>query len=122
MHRCSKIDNFYGVGDIKYYWRVHCVKMGQRWLKPITYARFWDRLKRWWVLKKAIDTPNCRPNNICTSIYSKRNAVREITVQIISNVDTVPTLDDLIEMNRIKMPKPRKTWWQKLIEFFKRRA
>lgn len=96
--------------------------MQERWLRPVTYARFWDRLERWWILKKAIDTPNCKPYMIRTSISSNRNAIREMTIELISDVDTFKSLDDLLEMNKIKMPKPRKTWWQKIMDFIKRRA
>ena len=116
----SKLDSFYWIGDIKYYWRVHCQKMQERWLRPVTYARFWDRLKRWWVLKKAIDTPNCKPYVIQTSINSKRNWLRQMTIELISDVDTFKSLDDLIMINRIKMPKPKPTLWQRIKMWFLR--
>ena len=46
MHNHSKLSPIYKKGDIKYYWRVHCEKMEKRGEKPVTYARFWDRLER----------------------------------------------------------------------------
>jgi hypothetical protein len=32
------------------------------------------------------------------------------------------SLDELIKMNKIKMPKPKPTLWQRIIRFLKKRA
>lgn len=46
MHSFSILSPIYKQGDIKYYWRLHLKKMQEKNQKPITYARFWDRLER----------------------------------------------------------------------------
>ena len=123
MRNYSKLSPLYWPWDIKYYWKEHLKRMEIRWEKPVTYARFWDRLERWWKLYDAIYTPNCRPANICSSVKSKRNGFRKIVIDSISDVDTSKSLDDQLEMNRIQMPKPHHSWWRKLLQwFYKKRA
>ena len=100
MQKHSKIASFYKIGDIKYYWKVHCKKMEEKNLTSVTYPRFWDRLERWWCLEKAIKTPSCK-----------------------TKIQTDKSLDELLEMNRIQMPKPKQTLWRKLVKWLsKKRA
>lgn len=100
--------------------------MQEQHKKPITYARFWDRLHKWWKLKAAIETPN-------TKIYTKetsidKNTWREFVMLALCDEDLDDyikmdkSLDELIKMNKIKMPKPKPTLWQRIIRFLKKRA
>lgn len=95
--------------------------MQMQWKKSITYARFWDRLQRWWQLKTAIETP-------CVYMRKKEtskgtNPRRKFIIKSTYDEDTVKTqntLDELITMNRIKMPKPKPTLWQRIKKLFKK--
>ena len=127
MHSYSKISPIFKKGDIKYYWRLHCKKMNEKWKSPITYARFWDRLHNWWQLKVAIETPNTRLANKETSI--DKNTWREFVMLALCDEDLDEkliqidkTLDEIMEMNKIKMPKPKPTLWQRIIRLFKKGA
>ena len=121
MRKASKISPFYKEGDIKYYWRVHCRKMREMWEEAVTYPRFYDRLKRWWVLKKAIYTPQSTKGR-----QEEKDLLRDVyrrhVVEFISgDIDISPTLDELIHMNRIQMPKPKPSFWKRLKRWFSRK-
>lgn len=95
--------------------------MQEQWKKPVTYARFWDRLERWWKLKTAIETPNVKLCNTETSL--EKNTWRELVMLALCDEDLddyiqIKSLDDLLEMNRIKMPKPKPTVWQRIKKWF----
>ena len=95
--------------------------MQEQWKKPVTYARFWDRLERWWKLKTAIETPNARLCNKETSV--DKNTWRELVMLALCDEDLddyiqIKSLDDLLEMNRIIMPKPKPTLWQRIKKWF----
>lgn len=122
MHSFSKLSPIFKKGDIKYYWRLHCKKMQEQWKKPVTYARFWDRLERWWKLKTAIETPNVKLCNTETSL--EKNTWREFVMLALCDEDLddyiqIQSLDELIKMNRIKMPKPKPTLWQRIKKLLK---
>lgn len=98
--------------------------MQEQWNKPITYARFWDRLKFWWKLKTAIETPNTK---LCTKETSiDKNEWREFVMLALCDADLddyiqIKSLDDLLKMNRIIMPKPKPTLWDKFKKRIKRK-
>ena len=52
--------------------------------------------------------------------YPIQDAVRRKTINRLENIQILD-LDDLIEMNQIKMPKPRKTLLQKVREWIKKK-
>ena len=52
--------------------------------------------------------------------YPIQDAVRRRTINRLENIQILD-LDDLIEMNQIKMPKPRKTLLQKVREWIKKK-
>lgn len=114
MHSYSKLSPIYKTGDIKYYWRVHLKKMRDMGERPVTYARFWDRLERGWVLKEAIYTPNRSVNRKSTSLESNQWRDFIMFTQDCGEVDTTKDLDELMNMNRIQMPKPKPTLWQRI--------
>lgn len=97
--------------------------MEEKWEKPVTYPRFWDRLQRWWVLKIAIETPNSHPR-LETSLPT--TAWRSVTLAVMDELyddttHTDKTLDELIEMNRIQMPKPKPSLWKRIKRLFSRK-
>lgn len=121
MHYHSKLSPIYKKGDIKYYWRVHLKRMREAWKEPVTYARFRDRLQRWWILKDAIYTPSMERNKP-TSIESNEWRDFVMLTQDCLEVDTTKDLDGLIQMNRIQMPKPKPTLWQRIKRWFLRKC
>lgn len=52
--------------------------------------------------------------------YPIQDAVRRRTINRLENIQILD-LDDLIEMNQIKMPKPRKTLFQKIKSWIKKK-
>lgn len=92
--------------------------MQEQWKKPITYARFWDRLERWWQLKIAIETPNTKLCNTESSLETNQRREFVIKTAYKDSIQIQP-LDDLLKMNRIKMPKPKPTLWQRIKKLLK---
>lgn len=106
-------------GDLKYYYWVHCDKQKALGNTPVSYSNFVNRLKKL-NLHDAIYKPRVDFQVRDTDKYPIQDAVRRKTINRLENIQILD-LDDLIEMNTIKMPKPRKTLLQKVREWIKKK-
>ena len=106
-------------GDLKYYYQIHCDRQKALGNTPISYSNFVNRLKKL-NLHDAIYTPRVERQVRDADKYPIQDAVRRRTINRLENIQILD-LDDLIEMNQIKMPKPRKTLLQKVREWIKKK-
>ena len=109
--------------DLKYYYQIHCNKQKALGNTPVTYATFQRRLKKM-NLHDAIYTPRAE-YQVKHRFENKtpiQDAVRRKQINKSENIQILD-LDHLrkLEMNQIKMPKPRKTLFQRIIEWIKRK-
>lgn len=56
----SKLNPLYERWDIKYFYKLHLERMEQMEEVPVSYPRFYVRLKSWMMLRDAIYTPSNR--------------------------------------------------------------
>ena len=109
--------------DLKYYYQIHCNKQKAQGLSPVNYATFTRRLKKM-NLHDAIYTPRAE-YQVKHRFYDKnpiQDAIRRKQINKEENIQILD-LDHLrkLEMNQIKMPKPRKTLLQKVREWIKKK-
>ena len=107
--------------DLKYYYQIHCQRQKAQGLSPVNYASFTRRLKKM-NLHDAIYMPRVE-YNVKHRFYDRnliQDAIRRKQINKEENIQILD-LDDLIEMNQIKMPKPRKTLLQKVREWIKKK-
>jgi hypothetical protein len=110
-------------GDIKYYYQIHCNKQKAKGNTPVNYASFTRRLKKM-NLHDAIYMPRVEYN--VKHRFENRNliqdAIRRKQINKSENIQILD-LDNLrkLEMNQIKMPKPRKTLFQRIREWIKQK-
>lgn len=109
--------------DLKYYYQVHCNKQKAQGLSPVNYATFTRRLKKM-NLHDAIYMPRAE-YQVKHRFYDKnpiQDAIRRKQINKEENIQILD-LDHLrkLEMNQIKMPKPRKTLLQKVREWIKKK-
>jgi len=105
--------------DLKYYYQIHCQKQKAKGNTPVSYSNFVNRLKKL-NLHDAIYKPRVDFQVRDADKYPIQDAVRRRTINRLENIQILD-LDDLIEMNQIKMPKPRKTLFQKIKSWIKKK-
>ena len=105
--------------DLKYYYQIHCNKQKALGNTPVSYSNFVNRLKKL-NLHDAIYKPRVDFQVRDADKYPIQDAVRRRTINRLENIQILD-LDDLIEMNQIKMPKPRKTLFQKIKSWIKKK-
>jgi hypothetical protein len=108
-------------GDLKYYYQIHCNKQKAQGNTPVTYASFTRRLKKM-NLHDAIYMPRVEYQVRDTNKTPIQDAIRRRQINKEENIQILD-LDNLrkLEMNQIKMPKPRKTLLQKVREWIKQK-
>ena len=109
--------------DLKYYYQIHCNKQKSQGNTPVNYASFTRRLKRM-NLHDAIYRPRVE-YQVKHRFYDKnpiQDAIRRKQINKEENIQILD-LDHLrkLEMNQIKMPKPRKTLFQRIREWIKQK-
>ena len=107
--------------DKKYYYQIHCSRQKAQGNTPLSYPAFVNRLKKM-NLHDAIYTPRVE-YQVKHRFYDKnpiQDAIRRKQINKSENIQILD-LDHLVEMNTIKMPKPRKTLLQKVREWIKKK-
>lgn len=108
--------------DIKYYHQIHCIKQKALGNTPLSYPAFVNRLRKM-NLHDAIYTPRVESQVRYTDKTPIQDAIRRKQINKEENIQILD-LDNLrqLEMwNTIKMPKPKKKWYIRLLDFFKRK-
>ena len=107
--------------DLKYYYQIHCQKQKALGNTPLSYSAFVNRLKKM-NLHDAIYTPRAEFQVRDTNKTPIQDAIRRKQINKEENIQILD-LDHLrkLEMNQIKMPKPRKTLLQKVREWIKKK-
>ena len=105
--------------DKKYYYQIHCSRQKAQGNTPLSYPAFVNRLKKM-NLHDAIYMPRVEYQVRYTDKTPIQDAVRRRQINKEENIQILD-LDHLVEMNQIKMPKPRKTLFQRIIEWIKRK-
>ena len=107
--------------DLKYYYQIHCQKQKAQGNTPVTYATFQRRLKKM-NLHDAIYTPRVEHQEKDKKRTPIQDAIRRRQINKEENIQILD-LDHLmkLEMNTIKMPKPRKTLFQRIREWIKKK-
>ena len=105
--------------DLKYYYQIHCQRQKALGNTPISYSNFVNRLKKM-NLHDAIYTPRVERQVRDTNKTPIQDAVRRRQINKEENIQILD-LDHLVEMNQIKMPKPRKTLFQRIREWIKQK-
>jgi len=107
--------------DLKYYYQIHCNKQKAQGNTPVNYATFTRRLKKM-NLHDAIYMPRVEYQVRDTKKTPIQDAIRRRQINKSENIQILD-LDHLrkLEMNTIKMPKPRKTLLQKVREWIKKK-
>ena len=107
--------------DIKYYHQIHCQKQIAKGNTPLSYSAFVNRLKKM-NLHDAIYMPRVEYQVRYTDKTPIQDAVRRRQINKDENIKILD-LNHLteLEMNQIKMPKPRETLFQKIIGWIKRK-
>ena len=109
--------------DKKYYYSIHCDRQRALWNHPTSYSNFVNRLRKWMNLHDAIYTPRVEWHVRDVNKTPIQDAIRRRVINQQENIQILD-LDNLrkLEMsNTIKMPKPRKKWYIRLLDFFKRK-
>ena len=108
--------------DKKYYYQIHCDRQKAQGNTPLSYSAFVNRLRWWMSLYDAIYTPRAEFQVRDTNKTPIQDAVRRRQINKEENIQILD-LDHLrkLEMNQIKMPKPRKTLLQKVREWIKKK-
>ena len=105
--------------DKKYYYQIHCSRQKAQGNTPTSYSNFVNRLKKM-NLHDAIYQPRVERQVRDTNKTPIQDAVRRRQINKEENIQILD-LDHLVEMNQIKMPKPRKTLLQKVREWIKQK-
>lgn len=108
--------------DKKYYYQIHCSRQKAQGNTPLSYPAFVNRLKKM-NLHDAIYMPRVEYQVRYTDKTPIQDAVRRRQINKEENIQILD-LDHLRELemkNTIKMPKPRKTLFQRIIEWIKRK-
>ena len=79
----SKLNPLYKRWDIKYFYKLHLERMRQMDKTPVSYPRFYVRLKEWMVLKEAIYTPS-ETNMVRNKRNMKPNRLKNIRYRFIN--------------------------------------
>lgn len=106
--------------DLKYYYQIHCNKQKAQGNTPTSYSNFVNRLKKM-NLHDAIYTPRVERQVRDTNKTPIQDAVRRKQINQQENIQILD-LDHLMELemkNQIKMPKPRKTLFQRIKTWIK---
>lgn len=94
-----------GYGDLKYYWRLHCIKMKAKGDTPVTYPAFINRLKKM-ELKDAIEYPRVE-SQVRHRMYNRtpiQDNIRRLQTLKENNVKIL----DLDELERIEHKNAKK--------------
>ena len=107
--------------DLKYYYQIHCDRQKAQGNTPVSYSNFVNRLKKM-DLHDAIYTPRVERQVRDTNKTPIQDAIRRRQINKEENIQILD-LDHLrkLEMNQIKMPKPRKTLFQRIREWIKQK-
>lgn len=107
--------------DLKYYYQIHCQRQKAQGNTPVSYSNFVNRLKKM-NLHDAIYTPRVERQVRDTNKTPIQDKIRRKQINKEENIQILD-LDHLrkLEMkNTIKMPKPKKKWYIRLLELFKK--
>ena len=107
--------------DLKYYYQIHCQKQKALGNTPISYSNFVNRVHKM-SLHDAIYMPRAEFQVRDTNKTPIQDRIRRKQINKEENIQILD-LDHLrkLEMNQIKMPKPRKTLFQRIIGWIKRK-
>lgn len=107
--------------DIKYYHQIHCQKQKAQGNTPLSYSAFVNRLKKM-NLHDAIYTPRVEYQVRAVNKTPIQDLIRRKQINKEENIQILD-LNNLmqVEMNTIKMPKPKKTLLQKIISWIKKK-
>ena len=114
--------------DIKYYYQIHCARQKVLGNTPVCYERFAKRLKKM-NLHDAIYTPRvegkardmkAKLEPTVADNYRRRQTLNDENVQYIDFRHTVAVEERFKKKNKIEMPKPKKKWYEKIIDLFKK--
>ena len=107
--------------DLKYYYQIHCQRQKALGNTPVSYSNFIGRTKKM-SLYDAIYTPRVEYQVRDTNKTPIQDAIRRRQINKEENIQILD-LDHLrkLEMNQIKMPKPRKTLFQRIREWIKQK-
>jgi len=107
--------------DLKYYYQIHCQRQKALGNTPVSYSNFIGRTKKM-SLYDAIYMPRVEYQVRDTNKTPIQDAIRRKQINKAENIQILD-LDNLrkLEMNQIKMPKPRKTLLQKVREWIKQK-
>ena len=107
--------------DLKYYYQIHCQRQKAKGNTPTSYSNFVNRVKKM-NLHDAIYTPRVERQVRDTNKTPIQDAIRRRQINKEENIQILD-LDNLrkLEMNTIKMPKPKKTLFQRIIGWIKRK-
>ena len=107
--------------DLKYYYQIHCQRQKAKGNTPTSYSNFVNRVKKM-NLHDAIYTPRVERQVRDTNKTPIQDAIRRRQINKEENIQILD-LDHLmkLEMNTIKMPKPRKTLFQRIREWIKKK-
>lgn len=116
--------------DIKYYYQIHCARQKALGNTPVCYERFAKRLKKM-NLHDAIYTPRAegkardmkaKLEPTVADNYRRKQTLNDENVQYIDfhHKITVEESFKKKKRNRIEIPKPKKKWYEKIIDLFKK--
>ena len=115
-------------GDLKYYYWVHCDKQKALGNIPVSYSNFVNRLKKLnlhdAIYKPRVDFQVRDANKTPIQDAVRRRQInKEENIQILDfeAIEKVLFTKRTPMVNTIKMPKPRKTLFQRIIEWIKRK-
>ena len=132
--------------DKKFYYWIHCNRQRAMWNEPLSYYWFILRLRKWMNVHDAIYTPAAKrrdrweykatpeDNTRRRQKLNEENVMildfdeieeleRRQQQEIIVKQDIKPILHHKPNPkmpNKIKMPKPKKTLWDRFLSFFKK--
>lgn len=107
--------------DLKYYYQIHCQRQKAQGNTPVSYSNFIGRTKKM-SLYDAIYKPRVEYQVRDTNKTPIQDAIRRRQINKEENIQILD-LDNLrkLEMNQIKMPKPRKTLFQRIKTWIKQK-
>ena len=114
--------------DIKYYYQIHCQKQKALGNTPLSYSAFVNRLKKM-ILYDAIHTPRVEyqvrsaDKTPIQDLIRRRQINKEENIQILDfkYTEMAERKNFQKKMARIQMPKPKKTLFQKIISWIKKK-
>jgi len=131
--------------DKKFYYNIHCNRQRADWNEPLSYYWFILRLRKWMNVHDAIYTPAVKRNRRWEYKWTpedntrRRQKLNEENVMIldfdeIEELERKQNIEITVEQdikpilspkpteempNKIKMPKPKRTWWDRFISLFR---